>query len=231
MTQNKEMEKVKSSKLLYRRGIIFLISLIGVGLLYYFTSNTKKPKHVQPKIIAKEVISTDFKVNTFTEGTETSLLQEIGICDSLEQNRNLYPCSPKLFRFFKLNQKRSLKDGFIVVINSDLYREPNTVFASRRILIYEREAGYLVSVNKMKGDIIEMRASKNSDYKDLVIRFRQTKYNEAYHCLYQWKKGRYEFVKCEELFSDYCKGKVKQELIDSVSIEVNKKLIEEGFTN
>jgi len=225
------MEKVKSSKLLYRRGIIFLISLIGVGLLYYFTSNTKKTIHVHPKIIAKEVISTDFKVNTFTEGTETSLLQEIGICDSLEQNPNLFPCSPKLFRFFKLNQKRSLKDGFIVVINSDLYREPNTVFASRRILIYEREAGYLVSVNKMKGDIIEMRASKNSDYKDLVIRFRQTKYNEAYHCLYQWKKGRYEFVRCEELFSDYCKGKVKQELIDSVSIEVNKKLIEEGFTN
>ena len=232
MTQNKQTGKVRSRKLFYRRGIILLASIIGVGLLYYLVpSKLKKPVVAPPKIIANEVISTDFKVNTFTEGTETSLLQEIGICDSLEQNPNLYPCSPNLFKFFKLNQKKSLKDGFIVVINSDLYREPNTVFASRRILIYEREAGYLVCLNKMKGDIIEMRASKNSYYKDLIIRFRQTKYNEAYHCLYQWKKGRYEFVRCEELFSDYCKGKVKQELMDSVSIEVNKKLIEEGFSN
>ena len=211
---------------------ILIIVLAALVTGYFYTKKPAKKKVDKPKENTEiQLIETHFYSNTFTEGTETSLLQEIGICDSLEQNPNLYPCSPNLFRFFKLNQKRSLKDGFIVVINSDLYREPNTVFASRRVLIYEREGGYLVSVNKMKGDIIEMRASKNSDYKDLVIRFRQTKYNEAYHCLYQWKKGRYEFVRCEELFSDYCKGKVKQELMDSVSIEVNKKLIAEGFTN
>ena len=68
MTQNKKMEKVKSSKLLYRRGIIFLISLIGVGLLYYFTSNTKKP--VVPKLpkisLPGKEISTDFSFLDFS---------------------------------------------------------------------------------------------------------------------------------------------------------------------
>ena len=235
MTKNTETGKGKSTKLLYRRGNIFLISLIGVGLLYYFTSNSKKP--VVPKlpkiIISNEVISTHFNENTFSEGTEASLLQEIGVCDSMNQNSNLFPCSPRLFRFFKLNHKKSLNDGFILLINSDIYREANSVFAPRRILIYEREGGRLVSLNKMKGDIIEMRVSNNSGYKDLIIRFRHPKFkDEAYHCLFQWKKGRYQFSRCEELFSFNNKGsKVRREMIDSVSWEVENILVKENLVN
>jgi hypothetical protein len=39
--------------------------------------------------------------------------------------------------------------------------------------------------------------------------------------------GKYEYKQCDELFSFNCKGKVKPELVDSVSIEVNKILHEE----
>jgi len=52
MTQNKEMGKAKSPKLLYRRGIILLVSIIGVGLLYYLVpGKLKKPIPPKPKIL------------------------------------------------------------------------------------------------------------------------------------------------------------------------------------
>ena len=105
MTQNKDTGKVKSPRLLYRRGIIFLISLIGVGLLYYFTSNTEKP--VVPKLpkisLPGKEISTDFNLNKFTQGNERQLLHELGICDTLtviNNNIDIPACSPKFFRFF-----------------------------------------------------------------------------------------------------------------------------------
>lgn len=235
MTKIKETGKVKSPKLLYRRGIIFFISVIGVGLLYYFTSKNEQAEVTDlPKIInSSEIISTHFNENLFSEGTETSLLQEIGVCDSMNQNSNLIPCSPNLFRFFKLNHKKSLKDGFILLINSDIYREANSVFAPRRILIYQRERGRLVNLNIMNGDIIEMRVSNNSGYKDLIIRFRHPKFNdEAYHCLFEWKKGRYQFSRCEKLFSFYNKsGNFRKEMIDSVSWEVENILVKENLVN
>ena len=61
----------------------------------------------------------------------------------------------------------------------------------------------------------------------MVLGFRLDDYDEAYHCLFKWKNGRYEYESCEELFSYYCKGKVKPELKDSVSIEVKKILYDE----
>ena len=61
----------------------------------------------------------------------------------------------------------------------------------------------------------------------VYFRFRLDEYDEAYHCVFKWKDGKYEFSSCEELYSYNCKGKVKPELIDSVSIEVNKILHDE----
>lgn len=218
---------INSSVLL---GLIVLIAAL-VLLFFYSKMDSNKPELPPKKVEKKELVFTDFKQNVFSEGCEKDLLQEIGVCDSLNQNPNLQPCSPELFKFFKLNQKKSLRDGFILLVNGRLYKDLNTEFASRRILIYEREGGRLVGVNKIKGNIIETRTRDNSDYKDLIIRFRLPEYNEAYHCLYQWNKGRYEFKICEELYSDFCKGKVKAELVDSVSIEVKKILSDEGLVN
>jgi hypothetical protein len=227
MTQNKEMGKAKSPKLLYRRGIILLVSIIGVGLLYYLVpGKLKKPVPVPPKIsLPGKEISTDFNLNTFTQGSESRLLHEIGICDTLtlkDNNLDEPACSPRFFRFFPLKNNTNFQNGFMLLVRSGVH-----AFPTRRLLIFQRESNQLVQVNGFNGYLIERRKS-NTEYDDIVIRFfeRFDKQKYFYHCLFSWDQGKYNYVKCEEINDQ----KVKIEKVDSVSKVVlgylsDKKLI------
>jgi hypothetical protein len=130
-----------------------------------------------------------------------------------------------------LNPTKPLKDAFILLINGLAFADPEAKFPIRRTLIFEREKGVLVAVNKFKGNIIERRKVQGSDYPDIVMRFRLDQYDEKYHVIYTWKNKRYQFKQCEELFSYYNKGKVRSDLIDSVSREVDKILKEEHLVD
>ena len=227
MTQNKEMGKAKSPKLLYRRGIILLVSIIGVGLLYYLVpGKLKKPIPPKPKInLPGKEISTDFNLNAFTQGNEPRLLHEIGICDTMTlKNNNLDEpaCSPRFFRFFPLKNNTDFQNGFMLLVRSGVH-----AFPTRRLLIFQRESNQLVQVNGFNGYLIERRKS-NTEYDDIVIRFfeRFDKQKYFYHCLFSWDQGKYNYVKCEEINDQ----KVKIEKVDSVSKVVlgylsDKKLI------
>ena len=227
MTQNKQTGKVRSRKLFYRRGIILLASIIGVGLLYYLVpSKLKKPVPVPPKIsLPGKEISTDFNLNTFTQGNETRLLHELGICDTLtlkDNNLDEPACSPRFFRFFPLKNNTNFQNGFMLLVRSDVH-----AFPTRRLLIFQRESNQLVQVNGFNGYLIERRKS-NTEYDDIVIRFfeRFDKQKYFYHCLFSWDQGKYKYVKCEEINDQ----KVKIEKVDSVSKVVlgylsDKKLI------
>ena len=227
MTQNKQTGKVRSRKLFYRRGIILLASIIGVGLLYYLVpSKLKKPVPVPPKIsLPGKEISTDFNLNTFTQGNETRLLHELGICDTLtlkDNNLDEPACSPRFFRFFPLKNNTNFQNGFMLLVRSDVH-----AFPTRRLLIFQRESNQLVQVNGFNGYLIERRKS-NTEYDDIVIRFfeRFDKQKYFYHCLFYWDQGKYKYVKCEEINDQ----KVKIEKVDSVSKVVlgylsDKKLI------
>lgn len=227
MTQNKEMGKAKSPKLLYRRGIILLVSIIGVGLLYYLVpGKLNKPVPVPPKIsLPGKEISTDFNLNTFTQGNEPRLLHEIGICDTLtlkDNNLDEPACSPRFFRFFPLKNNTNFQNGFMLLVRSGVH-----AFPTRRLLIFQRESNQLVQVNGFNGYLIERRKS-NTEYDDIVIRFfeRFDKQKYFYHCLFSWDQGKYNYVKCEEINDQ----KVKIEKVDSVSKVVlgylsDKKLI------
>ena len=227
MTQNKQTGKVRSRKLFYRRGIILLASIIGVGLLYYLVpSKLKKPVPAPPKIsLPGKEISTDFNLNTFTQGTETRLLHELGICDTLtlkDNNLDEPACSPRFFRFFPLKNNTNFQNGFMLLVRSGVH-----AFPTRRLLIFQRESNQLVQVNGFNGYLIERRKS-NTEYDDIVIRFfeRFDKQKYFYHCLFSWDQGKYKYVKCEEINDQ----KVKIEKVDSVSKVVlgylsDKKLI------
>ena len=227
MTQNKQTGKVRSRKLFYRRGIILLASIIGVGLLYYLVpSKLKKPVPVPPKIsLPGKEISTDFNLNTFTQGNETRLLHELGICDTLtlkDNNLDEPACSPRFFRFFPLKNNTNFQNGFMLLVRSGVH-----AFPTRRLLIFQRESNQLVQVNGFNGYLIERRKS-NTEYDDIVIRFfeRFDKQKYFYHCLFSWDQGKYKYVKCEEINDQ----KVKIEKVDSVSKVVlgylsDKKLI------
>lgn len=207
--------------------LIFIISSISILTLIYVLVSKEKVKVVPPKKDTKTFIYTDFNKNRFDFGDERALLAELGICDTTLVESELGACSPKYFRFFKLSDKKPLKDGFILLINGAAYSDPEAKFPIRRTMVFEREGKKLVSVNKFKGNIIETKEVQNSDYDDIVIRFRLDQYNEAYHVVYSWKNNRYQFSHCDELYSYFNKGKVRAEMVDSVSKEVEKIITEE----
>ena len=220
------MNRLKTKKGL----LIVFVTLVVVIIMVTMHQKSDQPTAIEaPKKETSriEYISTDFNQNTFTDGNELKLLKELKICDTTILDGQLGSCSPKFFRFFKLNDAVSLKNAFLLLVNGAAYPNDPENFKSRRILIFEREKGQLVLTNTIKGNVIERRKNGPSTYDDLVIRFRLDEYDEAYHCVFKWKDGKYEFSSCEELYSYNCKGKVKPELIDSVSIEVNKILHDE----
>ncbi|MBM3164393.1 MAG: hypothetical protein FJZ80_02925 [Bacteroidetes bacterium] len=207
------------------------LSLFFAGLfLYYFTQkSSKKPKEPLDPVITVEKFDIDFRNNVFDDGIEVSLLKELRICDSSKVGDNMGACSPKFFHFIPLTSSKPLKDAFILLINGLAFADPEAKFPIRRTLIFERERGVLTAVNKFKGNIIERRKVEGSNYDDIVIRFRLDQYSESYHVVYSWKNNRYQFNRCEELNSFYNKGKVRPELVDSVSKEVQKILVEENL--
>jgi hypothetical protein len=203
---------------------ISLVIFICSFLVWKFSSNEKPtiPTNDDTKKVLKvEQISTDFNLNKFSSNQEVALLKEIGICDSTQANDNNLDnpsCSPRFFRFFKLNKSKPLRDGFMLLVRAGVNK-----FPVRRLLIFERENGQLVKTNGFVGYIIERRVVA-SNYDDIVVRFFERYENQKYfyNCLYTWKNGRYVYQKCEAIND----AKLKPEKADSVSIEVEKILNE-----
>ena len=210
--------------------VVFLMVLLG-GIIATFilkkgksTNDNSEIENLKSNTPEIEEISTDFNLNSFSSKDEESLLKEIKICDSTmkEANNLARPsCSPRFFRFFKLKEYKPLKDGFMLLVRSGV-----NGFPVRRLLVFERSGKRLINTNKFIGYIIEKRKTANSN-DDIVIRFFERYQNQKYfyHCLYSWKNGKYEFVRCEEINSE----RVKPELLDSVSVEVQKILIEKNL--
>lgn len=202
---------------------------IGVFIAYYFS---KKDSNIAPKEPNEETsnipevvdISTDFNLNEFDKGDEIKLLKELKICDSTVKDDNSLQrpsCSPRFFRFFPLKQNKPLNEGFILLVRSGV-----NGFPVRRLLIFERSNGKLVNTNRFIGYIIQKR-KKSSENDDIVVRFFERYENQKYfyHCLYSWKNGKYEFIRCEEINGE----RIKPALIDSVSFEVQKILNEKNL--
>lgn len=165
-------------------------------------------------------ISTDFNANAFSSKTEAELLKELHLCDpkaTSDEDPEHPTCSPKYFRFFKLNKQTPLKDGFKLLIKAGV-----NGFPLRRLLIFERENDVLVKLNGFNGNLIEERPSA-SGYNDLVIRFPDNVNQNItyYNCVFRWKDGKYEYVNCEVIDEDVPR-KVKAEFIDSMGVEIKK---------
>lgn len=212
---------------------VVVLTILAISVSLFLSWNRESSPEKQTEALKVEQYNVDFKDNAFASNVELQLLKEIGICDSTKVNDEMGACSPKYFKFFPLSTSKPLKDGFILLINGLAFADPDAKFPVRRTLIFEREGGVLVAVNKFKGNIIERRQIKGSNYDDIVIRFRLDQYNEKYHVVYSWKQNRYQFNRCEELvYFDYdmkkfVGGRVLKAKQDSVSKVVEKILIEE----
>lgn len=224
-----------------RRNLFLIIGtalLVLLVMVYFLPLNKGKQKEKDVKPLQEvEKFEVDFKSNAFREGVELSLLKELKICDTTKVGNEMGACSPKYFHFIPLNPTKPLKDAFILLINGLAFADPEAKFPIRRTLIFEREKGVLVAVNKFKGNIIERRKVQGSDYPDIVMRFRLDQYNEKYHVIYTWKKNRYQFKECEKLVywdeteMKFVGGSVLASKRDSVSREVEKILKEEHLVD
>jgi hypothetical protein len=205
--------------------MILIGGVISMLLLKKGSDVSSDVSHKNEKDIPEIIeISTNFNLNEFEKGDEVSLLKELKICDSTMKEENSLErpaCSPRFFRFFPLKHGRPLKEGFILLVRSGVNR-----FPVRRLLVFERTNGKLVNTNRFIGYIIQTRKN-TSGYDDILLRFFERYENQKYfyHCLYSWRNGKYEFVRCEEINSQ----RVKPELVDSVSIEVQKILNDKGL--
>ena len=205
--------------------MVFIGGVIAITFLNKGSEEVIKDPNKKDNIVPEILeISTDFNLNEFDKGDEIKLLKELKICDSTikEDNNFEHPsCSPRFFRFFPLKHNNPLKDGFILLVRSGV-----NGFPVRRLLVFERANGKLVTTNRFIGYIIEMRKQANG-YDDIIVRFfeRYQKQKYFYHCLYSFKNGKFEFIRCEEINSE----RIKPELIDSVSVEVQKILYEKNL--
>lgn len=181
---------------------------------------TIEKRHTAPREDADNTISTDFNANSFSSKVEAELLKELHLCDpkaTSDDDPEHPTCSPKYFRFFKLNKETPLKDGFKLLIKAGV-----NGFPLRRLLVFEREDDVLVKLNGFNGNLIEERKSA-SGYNDLVIRFPDNINGNItyYNCLFSWKDGKYNYVNCEVIDEDVPR-KVKAEFIDSMGVEIKK---------
>ena len=206
--------------------LIIVLAALVTGY-FYFKKPAKKKVDKTKENTEIQLIETDFITNTFSGTTEIELLKELRVCDSTvpsDKNFNRPSCSPRFFRFFSYKKNAELRNNFILLVRSGV-----NGFPARRLLIFARENGQLVKTNGFIGYIIEKRRIKNKLHDDIVIRFYEKYYDQKYfyNCLFSWKDQRYEFVKCEAIGAPP-KGDeaIKPELIDSVSSEIYKILIE-----
>lgn len=235
MKQNKQDSPkggvMVNKKLIIGIGTLILLALVSV---LWFCNSSNPPKPIEKKL-AKQEIYTDFGLNTFSSEIELKLLKELRICDTTRVGDEFGACSPKFFKFFKLSKDKPMRDGFMLLINGIAFQDPEAKFPIRRLLIFEREGGKLVAVNKFKGNLIETREVKDSPYQDILIRFKLDQYNEKYHVLYTWNKNRYQLKQCEKLVywdeaqMKFVGGTVLASKMDSVSREVEKILVEENL--
>lgn len=205
--------------------------LFAIPLFFIFSScddeadggiTIQPRKNSGKEAVVDNTISTNFNENLFTSKDEAALLKELHLCDpkATSDDDPKHPtCSPKFFRFFKLNDQTPLKNGFKLLIKAGV-----NGFPLRRLLVFERENDVLVKLNGFNGNLIEERKSA-SGYNDLVIRFPDNINDNItyYNCLFRWKNGKYEYVNCEVIDEDVPR-RIKAEFIDSMGVEIKKVL-------
>jgi hypothetical protein len=138
-------------------------------------------------------ITTLFDEENFPDPEMPALLTEIKICNPLINDSiidGVVPCSPKYFKFYTYNRKRSLEDAFLLQVRKGVNNYP-----FRRLLIFTRENDKLVLMNGIRGYLVEKRKSE-SGLDDLVVALVDNLEGEymRYDVLLRYENGKYHYV-------------------------------------
>jgi hypothetical protein len=206
--------------------VYFLASIFFVISLYSCKSDTDNSETDLSEVSSEPTKEMDilFDESQFSDTVMISLLQELQMCSDKNQGPTDYShpsCTPNFFHFDTLNKSIPLKDGFILMVKAKV-----NDFPLRRVLVFERENGKLVKVNGFVANLIGRRTSKTG-YDDLYLRFTNKDGDELmyFNCYYTWNNGKYSFSSAEVIEGANWGGKVKAEVKDSVSLEVEKDIL------
>jgi hypothetical protein len=167
-----------------------------------------------------------FNTKEFEDTSVVSLLKEINICSDAQVDKSgklITPCTADNFKFFSLNDNKSLKDGFILLVKANVGGVP-----LRRVLVFERENGALIKVNGFIANVIGKRKSAGTN-DDLLLRFidKIEGSDVYYNCILKWENNQYVFKTVEviEEPAGNFRGIVKENVKDSVSKEIHQTLV------
>lgn len=198
----------------------YLSFLFLTFLLFACSSEKEEVKEVAQ--VHFEDIQTIFSPGEFSDTTKIQLLKELNICETrINPNDTAWtyaPCAPSNFRFLSFNEKKELKNSFMLQIKalSILPASKGVPLPVRHLMIFERESGKLIKVNGFRGNLVGWRKGKNPE-KDLLVRFYLPVDEVFANCTFTWNGGRYEFSNAISV--DWGEGDrtIKVEDRDSVS--------------
>ena len=218
--------KIMLTKINQLRFVVFAV-LAGTLLFACSEDEEKKKGHEQAHgdLVGIETL---FDQNNFEDPSMEGLLKELNLCNDTTRSLEDYmnpACSPRFFRFFKLTEKTPIENGFLLQLKSKV-----SGFPLRRLLIFVRENGQLVKVNGFVANLIGRRKTDTA-YDDLLLRFNDNVEGEItfYNCFYRWNGAKYEFLSVEVIEGANWGGPVKKELKDSMGIEIQKEISDNGM--
>lgn len=194
--------------------------LFVLFLIFVSCQSDKKTKEtpIEPKNETQfdKEIEIIFQDQSNFKNEELELLKELKICNPSEKDlKNHFnpACHPSFFKFFKFNEKKALKNSFLLLIKARVHD-----FPLRRILIFEREHGELVKVNGFVANLIGMDKS-TTQHNDLILRFNEDLGGGEvafFNCRFVWRNNHYEFDEALQIND----SNIKAEFKDSMSREI-----------
>ena len=165
--------------------------IISTILLITLISCKEEVKEI-PFSSQTTAISTLFNKNQFDLAIKQELLEETGICSNavIDSTQAITPCSPRFFELYKYAENIALKNGFILQVKANV-----NGFPARRMLIFTREKGKLITMNQIVGYLVEKRTTA-SGFDDLVIALVDNVggYYDRYDVLIKYKDGKYQYA-------------------------------------
>ena len=170
-------------------------------------------------------IETLFDTDEFDDPKKVDILKELKVCSDENKGPEDYmnpACSPRFFSLSPFIEDVSIENAFLIQIKSK-----TSGFPLRRLLVFVREKGQLVKVNGFVANLIRTIKSPTK-HDDLVLRFNDKDQGQDvfYNCLFTWNGTSYRYKSVETIEGQGWGGPVKNELKDSISIEVEKDIME-----
>ncbi len=170
-------------------------------------------------------IETLFDTDEFDDPKKMDILKELKVCSDENKGPEDYmnpACSPRFFSLSPFIDEVSIENAFLIQIKSK-----TNGFPLRRLLVFVREKGQLVKVNGFVANLIRTIKSPTK-HDDLVLRFNDKDQGQDvfYNCLFTWNGVSYKYKSVETIEGQGWGGPVKKQLQDSISIEVEKDIME-----